>query len=48
MNSRKFEKDQLIIKYGDDGSEYFIFAQGSVWVIVYQKDADPADPKLLS
>lgn len=48
MKPRAFEKDQLIIKYGDDGNEYFVLAQGSVQVIVYQKDADPADPELPS
>ena len=48
MKPRVFEKGQLIIKYGDVGHEYFVLAQGSVQVLVYQRDADPADPELSS
>ena len=48
MKPRAFEKGQLIIKYGDVGHEYFVLAQGSVQVMVYQRDADPADPELES
>jgi signal-transduction protein with cAMP-binding, CBS, and nucleotidyltransferase domain len=35
MVPRVFKKDDLIIKYGDIGNEYFILAQGDVKVIVY-------------
>lgn len=48
MKPRIYEKGQLIIKYGDVGHEYFVLAQGSVQVLVYQRDADPADPDLES
>ena len=46
MKPRIFQKDELIIKYGDIGNEYFILAKGDVQVIVYQKDTPPNDPKL--
>jgi hypothetical protein len=35
MKPRLFQKDELIIRYGDIGNEYFILAQGDVQVMVY-------------
>jgi len=35
MLPREFKPNDLIIKYGDTGSEYFILAKGDVKVIVY-------------
>ena len=35
MKPEKFEKGEVLIKYGDQGSTYFILAKGSVKVIVY-------------
>lgn len=46
MKPKTFKKDELIIKYGDMGNEYFILASGDVQVIVYQKDTSPNDPAL--
>ena len=46
MKPRVFQKDELIIKYGDIGNEYFILAKGDVQVIVYQKETPPNDPQL--
>ena len=46
MKPQEFKKNDLIIKYGDVGHEYFILSKGSVKVIVYQKDTDPNDSDL--
>lgn len=35
-----------MIKYGDQGSDYFILSKGTVRVTLYEADADPNDPKL--
>ena len=48
MQPRIFKKNDLIIKYGDNGKEYFILAKGDVKVIVYNKDAKSDDPDLES
>ena len=48
MKPQKFLKNELIIKYGDVGKEYFIMSKGSVKVIVYKKGTDPNDPDLKS
>lgn len=46
MKPQIFFKNELIIKYGDVGKEYFILSKGSVKVIVYEKGTDPNDPDL--
>lgn len=48
MRPRTFKESELIIKYGDVGSEYFILSKGQVKVIVYKKDTDPNDPEIES
>eukprot|EP00347_Sterkiella_histriomuscorum_P018959 403343503 len=46
MYLRKFERNDLIIRYGDLGHEYFILDKGHVEVIVYQEGTDPKDTDL--
>jgi len=46
MKPEKFQKDDVIIKYGDQGQTYYILANGNVKVIVYSKGTDPKDPNL--
>lgn len=44
MQPKHFKKDDIIIRYGDLGKEYYILAKTSVQVIVYEKGAKPDDP----
>lgn len=46
MKPEKFNTGETIIKYGDQGSTYYILSKGSVKVIVYHKGTDPSDPDL--
>lgn len=46
MKPQKFLKKEILIKYGDQGKEYFILSKGSVRVILYQAGATPDDPDL--
>lgn len=46
MYQRKFEFNDMIIRYGDLGQEYFILDKGHVEVIVYKEGTDPKDPDL--
>lgn len=46
MRPRQFKVGDLIIRYGDIGSEYFILSKGQVKVIVYQKGTDPNDNEI--
>ena len=46
MKPQTFLKNELIIKYGDVGQEYFILSKGSVKITVYTKGTDPNDPDL--
>jgi len=46
MQPMHFKEGDLIIKYGDVGTHYFILSSGSVKVIVYQPKTDPTDPNL--
>lgn len=46
MQPRNFKANDLIIKYGDVGKEYFVLAKGDVKVTVYNKDVKPDDPDL--
>ena len=48
MIPRTFKISELIIEYGDIGSEYFILSRGQVKVIVYQKETNPSDPDIES
>lgn len=41
MVPKNYNPSDLIIKYGDVGSEYFILSKGEVQVIVYKKDTHP-------
>lgn len=41
-----FNKNDLIIKYGDFGNSYYILDSGVVEVIVYNEGTDPKDPEL--
>ena len=44
MQPKEFMKDDIIIRYGDLGKEYYVLAKGDVQVIVYEKGAKPNDP----
>lgn len=46
MFSRNFNQGQVIIRYGEMGSEYFVLASGKVKVTVYKSGTDPFDPHL--
>ena len=46
MQPKTFKKGDLIIKYKDVGTEYFVLAKGQVKVIVYEKDTEADDPNL--
>ncbi len=41
MFLKSFERNDLIIKYGDLGHEYFLLDKGHVEVIVYKEGTDP-------
>ena len=43
MTKAVFEKGELIIKYGDIGTCYYVLAKGKVKVTVYKKGTDPKD-----
>ena len=44
MFSKKFKVDEVIIRYGNMGADYFVLAKGKVRVTVYHKGTDPNDP----
>jgi len=46
MKPESFKKDDTIIRYGDQGKEYYILARGCVKVILYNNGTDPKDPEL--
>ena len=46
MQQRNYKKDDIIIKYGDLGHEYFILDQGVVEILVYKDGTDPQDPEI--
>ncbi|CDW80229.1 camp-dependent protein kinase regulatory subunit [Stylonychia lemnae] len=46
MFLKQFKRNELIIKYGDLGHEYFILDQGQIEVIVYKEGTDPNDPEI--
>jgi|TARA_B110000305_G_C19290653_1_gene564019 CRP-like cAMP-binding protein len=39
-------KKEILIKYGDQGKDYFILSKGSVRVILYEPGTKPDDPDL--
>lgn len=45
MQPKEFKKDEIIIRYGDMGKEYYVLAKGDVKVIVYEKGAKVDDPE---
>jgi len=48
MFSRKYKKGDVIIKYGDMGTDYFVLTEGKVEVTVYTPGTSASDPKLAS
>ena len=46
MQERKYQSNDLIITYGDLGSEYYILDKGVVEILVYKDGVDPKDPEL--
>ena len=46
MKPIKYLKKEIIIKYGDIGSTYFILSKGSVKVTVYQPGTPAKSPDL--
>jgi cAMP-dependent protein kinase regulator len=46
MFQKKFKAGDPIIRYGDIGSEYYVLANGTVNVTVYQPGTNPFDPKI--
>lgn len=46
MSQKKFEADQIVIRYGSVGSEYFVLSKGRVRVTVYEPGTEPNDPNL--
>lgn len=46
MKPQKYLKKEILIKYGDQGKEYFILSKGSVRVILYKPGTSPDDPEL--
>lgn len=41
MFKKSFVRNDLIIKYGDLGHEYYVLDKGVVEVIVYKEGTDP-------
>ena len=46
MKEQSFLEGEKIIKYGDQGKEYFVLLKGKVKVIIFQKGSDPNDDQL--
>ncbi len=46
MQQRNYQKNDIIITYGDLGHEYFILDQGVVEILVYKDGTDPKDPDI--
>lgn len=46
MKMARFQKGEAIIKYGDDGSLYYLLTQGTVKCIIYNQDTNPSDPNI--
>ena len=46
MKKEIYSPGQTIIKYGDEGTHFFILHKGSAKVVVYEPQTDPNDPQL--
>ena len=46
MQHSKYKKDDVIIRYGDEGTHYFILSKGTVKAIIYKPGTDAKDPDL--
>ena len=46
MQLKFFKRNDMIIRYGDVGNEYFILDKGVIEIQVYRSGADPNDPEL--
>ena len=46
MKPMEFEKDDVIIKYGDIGMTYYILTEGQVKVTIYEPGTNPEDPEI--
>jgi len=44
MQPQKYTPGQKIIKYGDEGTTYYILSKGSVKVILYKDGTPASDP----
>ena len=43
MFKKTYKRNEYILKYGDDGNQYFVIEKGVVEVIVYKENTDPND-----
>jgi CRP-like cAMP-binding protein len=46
MKPRFFKQGEQIIRFGDQGDEYFVLAEGEVKVFVYEDGVAPDDPEI--
>jgi len=46
MVKTEFKSGEIIIRYGDIGTEYFLLRSGEVEVLVYEPGTDPNDISL--
>ena len=44
MFAKSYRLDDVIIRYGDMGHEYYVLAKGTVKVTVYHPGTNPFDP----
>lgn len=44
MYMKTYQRNDMIIRYGDIGHEYFILNSGVVEILVYEDGTDPKDP----
>lgn len=44
MQPMKYQPGEKIIKYGDEGTTYYILSKGSVKVILYNDGVSASDP----
>ena len=46
MQHEKYNDGDVIIRYGDEGTHYFILSKGTVQAIIYKPGTDAKDPQL--
>mgnify|MGYP002634752550 CR=1 FL=1 len=46
MKPERYKKNDVIIRYGDEGTHFYILVKGNVKVLVYKPQTDPKDPEL--